>query len=162
MSLLDGDEGPAAGRRDLPVGLDYRTIRLGLDDARGQVQQRVEGRGALQDDVEVRRDRARRARFAGLTHQVVRRGPVAVAVQDRPADSAVHDALEREVVRLRPPVRHDRFALHEALDLQALRVGRPASEAAVLRRVGVLEAVRADQPIALEQPMDKKRAEDDT
>jgi hypothetical protein len=42
--------------------------------------------------------------------------PVAVAVEQRPADASVQDPFERDVVRLRPPLRDDGVAVGKALD----------------------------------------------
>jgi hypothetical protein len=63
-----------------------------------------------------------------------------VTVQQRADDSAVQDPVERLVMRLRAPLRDDLVPLDAALDPQPFLVGRPAPEAAVVRRVGVLKA----------------------
>jgi len=46
-----------------------------------------------------------------LLHEVDRRGPVAVAVEQGATDAAVEDAFERHVMRLRLPVA-DEFRAH--------------------------------------------------
>ena len=75
-----------------------------------------------------------------LLHQVHRRGPVAVAVEQRAADAAVEDVVERLVMRLGRPLADELVALFEAADAQPFLVGRAAAEAAVLRRVRFLNA----------------------
>jgi putative SOS response-associated peptidase YedK len=42
-----------------------------------------------------------------LLHQMMRRGPIRVAIEERAADAAVQHAREREVMRLGRPLRHD-------------------------------------------------------
>src|SRR2546430_4552449 len=69
-----------------------------------------------------------------------RRRPVAVAVEERTADSAVEDAVERLMVRLRPPLANELAAIFEASNPQSLVVGRSAAEAAVIRGVSLLNA----------------------
>ena len=73
---------------------------------------------------------------------MVGRRPVAVAVEQGSENATVDDSVEGLVVRLRPPLGHDLLAglRDEALDTQALLIGRPASEAAVPGGVSVLEA----------------------
>ena len=95
----------------------------------------------LQGDVELGGHGARRLRGARLVHQVVRRGPVAVAVEQRSGDPAVQNPVERLVVPLRPPFRDDFVPFDAALDPEAHLVRGPAPEAAVLRRVPVLQAL---------------------
>jgi hypothetical protein len=145
MSLGNRDESPPAARRRPAVRLQgcfhSRAIPRGLDDSRAQLQGNVHRRRAFQENVEVRRHRARRRIRTGLLLEVVRRGPVAVAIEERAADSAVQDAVERLVVRLRAPFADQGVAFDEAPDAQSPLVGRPATEALVLRRVPFLQAL---------------------
>ena len=74
-----------------------------------------------------------------------RRGPVGVAVEQRPDDPAVEHVLERGVVGERLPARararQSRPSRRElALDPEAVLVRRAAAEAARCRRVQLLEA----------------------
>src|SRR5712691_6595246 len=67
--------------------------------------------------------------------------PVAVAVEESAANSAVQNAVEGEVMRLRPPLADALIPFDEALDSQPLVIGRAAAEAAIVRGVGVLKAL---------------------
>src|SRR5437870_2670565 len=89
-------------------------------------------------DVKIRRDRARRRLGARLLHENHRCGPVTVAIEERAANASVEDAVEGLVLRAGPPFAHQLVALFEAANAQSLVVGRPASEAAIVRRVGFL------------------------
>src|SRR5258708_4421721 len=145
MSFLHGHERAAACRCHLAVRLerclDDRTIALRLHNLRAEVQRGIDRRGALEDDVEVGGDRTRWGLNAGLPHQVDRRGPVAVAIEERAADAAVEDAVEGLVVRLGVPLADERVSLFEAADAEAFLVGWSAAEALVVRRVCLLKAL---------------------
>src|SRR5438045_2559680 len=69
-----------------------------------------------------------------------RRGPVAVAVEERAADSAVEDAVECLMVRLGPPLANELAAIFETLYPQSFFICRAAAEAAVIRGVHLLNA----------------------
>jgi hypothetical protein len=51
-----------------------------------------------------------------------------VTVEQCPADASIEYAGERKVVRLRAKPADEAIALDVALDLQALLIGRPATE----------------------------------
>ncbi len=104
----------------------------------------LRARRTLQLHVEVGRHRARRFARAALLHQVPRRGPVRVAVEERADDPAVDDAGKRFVVLLGRPIDDDRVALDATLDAQPLRVRGAAAEALVLGREAPLEVVGHD------------------
>src|SRR5262249_5245705 len=77
----------------------------------------------------------------GSLQEMVRGGPVAVAVEDRAADSSVQDSLEREVFGPGRPVADDRVGgTRVALDPQPLLVGGAAAHASIVRCGTVLEA----------------------
>src|SRR5579872_4404856 len=95
----------------------------------------------LQRHVKICRDGARRAVRAGLLHQMHRRGPVAVAIQKRAADAAVEDAVEGLMMRLGTPLANELVAFGEAANAKTFRVGRPASEALIVRCVSFLNAL---------------------
>src|ERR1043165_4174654 len=69
-----------------------------------------------------------------------RRGPVAVTVEKRAANTAVENAVECLMVRLGVPFADEVAVLFEAADAKALVIGRTASEAPVVRRVRLLNA----------------------
>src|SRR5206468_9528873 len=121
-------------------GLDDGAVVVGLDDARAEVERHGHRRRTLEEHVEVRGHGAGRRAAGALAHEVHGRGPVAVAVEQRAADAAVEDVVERGVVRLGRPGADELVALLEAADAQPFVVGRPAAEAAVPRRVGLLNA----------------------
>ena len=66
-----------------------------------------------------------------------------MAVEQRAADAAVEDVVERGVVRLGRPGADELVAFLEAADAQPFVIGRPAAEAAIVRRVGFLDALFA-------------------
>src|SRR5437899_6936094 len=66
--------------------------------------------------------------------------PVAVAIENGAADAAVENAVERDMVRLRPPLAHEVLSVGEAADAQPFLVCRAATEAAIVWRVRFLEA----------------------
>ena len=86
-------------------------------------------------------DRERRRGVTCAHHQVVRGRPVAVAVKEHADDTAVDKAGERLVVRLGRPVQDDLVALDATLDVQPLRVRRPAPETRRIGRVPILQAL---------------------
>ena len=92
--------------------------------------------------LEIARDCTWRRGRARFLHQVHRRGPVAVAIEERAADSAVEDAVELLVIRLRAPFANQIVAFLEASDAKAFVVRGTASEAAVIGRVGFLNALQ--------------------
>src|SRR5437016_9598195 len=70
-----------------------------------------------------------------------RRRPVAVAIEKGAADAAVENAVERDMMRLRPPVAHEVLSVGEAADAQPFLVCRAAAEAAIVWRVRFLETL---------------------
>ncbi len=117
-------------------------VALRLYGAGAQMHRRVYWRRAQHAYRVFRRDGRRRSIQPLRGHQVVRRRPVAVAVQQRTDDPAVERALEGLVVRLRLPL-GDQFAVlaHETADVQPLRVRYTAPIADAVRRVGLLQAL---------------------
>ena len=105
------------------------------------------GVGLLQPDVEVGGHRAGKRAFSRLLHQMDRRRPVAVAVEEGPANSAVQNPVEREVVRLGRPIGDELVPPLEAPDVQPLLVRRAAAEAAVLRGERLLKALHRSAPV---------------
>src|SRR5206468_6996316 len=83
---------------------------------------------------------ARRRRRARAAHEVIGRGPVGVAIEQRPRDTAGERPLESLVVLLRVPDRDDVVAARQsALYAQTLVIARAAAEARAVRCVCVLE-----------------------
>ena len=79
-------------------------------------------------------------------HQGEGRRPVAVAIEQRPDDATVDDAVEGQVVRRRPKFRDQLVSIpsswgrHEAAQAEPLLIGRAAPKAAVVGRVSLLHA----------------------
>src|SRR6266542_4136627 len=86
-------------------------------------------------------DGARRSIGSRFLHQVHRRGPVAVAIEQRAADAAIENAVEGLMMRLRPPLADQLLSLGEASDAQPFVICRTAAEAAVVRCIRFLNAL---------------------
>ncbi len=149
MVGTDGDERAAACGRDDAIadefGVDDDAIAVDLDRPGAQLDRSIDGRRAAHPDRVVGGDAARRTRQIALMHQVHRRRPVGVAIEQRPDDAAVQDALEGGVVGERLPRRPQLAGRADhlvALDPQALLVRRSTAEAARSRSVPALQAHR--------------------
>lgn len=123
--------------------LDSCLFPFRFDDFRGKENRTVCRRWAQQLNGVIRGHRAWRPIFTSALHQMPGRGPVAVAIEQRADDSAVEDTGKRFVFLLRFPFCHDFVAADETANVQPVRVGRPATEAGVRRRVKFLKRLRA-------------------
>ncbi len=101
----------------------------------------IGGGGTFEFDVKLGGDGAGWNQLVGRFHQVIRGGPVAVAVEQGTTDAAVEHVVERFVVFGGLPVAYDNVAPNDALELQALFVGRAAAETSVLGCVAILKAL---------------------
>ena len=134
---------PAAGgahfsaRRQCP--LDRSAIGFRFCHARGKKYRTIRRRRSEQLNRVIGGYGAGRMIFVRLLHEVVRSGPVTMAIEQRADDSAVQNAGERFILRLRLPLGHDRVTFGKAADAQALRVRRPAAPTGIVRRVAFLE-----------------------
>ena len=72
---------------------------------------------------------------AGVFHQMIGRGPVAMAIEQRADDSAVQDSGKRLVFLLRLPFSNDLAVFDEAANMQTLAVRWTATEAGILGSV---------------------------
>ena len=88
-----------------------------------------------------RGDRTRRRVYVQLVHQVPRRGPVAMAVEQRADDAAVQHAFVSLVFRTRLPLGNDLFAVCEAANMQALGISGTAPKAREIRRESFLNTL---------------------
>src|SRR6266498_3515728 len=104
------------------------------------MQRDVHRRRPFQMHVKIRGHGARRPIGTRCLHQMHRRGPVAVAIEQRATDAAVENAVEGLMMRLRPPLAHDLLSLGEAPDAQPFVIWRTAAEAAVVRCIRFLNA----------------------
>src|SRR5438309_9716323 len=108
---------------------------------RSKMQRHIHWRRAFQVHVKICGHRAWRGILARFFHQMHRRRPVAVAVEECAADAAVEDALERLVIWLRFPLAYQLIAVDETPDPQSFVIRRTTSEAAVVRGVSLLHAL---------------------
>ena len=90
-------------------------------------------------DLVLGRHRARDGVRLHPLHQMIRGGPVAVAIQQRADDPAIQNARKRFVFFLRRPIGDDFIAPGEAPDVQALEIRRSTTETGVVRRVILLQ-----------------------
>ena len=144
MPFLNGYERSAAGGRDLSASFECcfngRAIFTRLDDLRAKCHSSRHRSRAFENDMKICGDCAGRSRYAGLLHQMMRRGPVAVAIEQRSADSSVEHIRKRLMMFLRGPRSDDLVALYETTNSQSLLIGRTAAEAAIVRSEGFLKA----------------------
>src|SRR6185295_10786873 len=94
-------------------------------------------------DAVLERDGRGRLLGGSGAHQVPRRRPVGMAIQQRPEDPAVDDAGERLVIRAWLPLGNEHGSIvgvGPAADMQPARVRRSAAEAPPSRRVALLQA----------------------
>jgi hypothetical protein len=147
MTRLDGDESPVAGSRNVVIrdqlACDNRAIVLHLNHTRNEPQQSVGRRWAQQLDRVIRRYCAGRMIRAIALHQMICRGPVAVAVEQRADDATTQHPGEGFLVSLRLKFRHDFIAMREAANVQATIVCLAAAEAGVVWGVSFLKAFNA-------------------
>ena len=123
MSGFDRDERSATGCADLVVrdqlAFDIADCQLTLPHAR-PVLPAIGRRRAQELDRVLGGDGARWLVSAGLLHQVPRRGPVAMAVEQRADDAAAQHSFKRFVLLARLPLGDDFIAIRKAADVQAL------------------------------------------
>src|SRR6185369_219177 len=77
---------------------------------------------------------------AGLLHQVPRRRPVAMTVEQRADDAAVEHSVISLVLRARLPLSDDLIAVREAANVQTFWVCRATAEASEIGRECFLNA----------------------
>ncbi len=154
MTFSYRDERAATGGRDLSVGLqrrlDHRSIVGRFRNARSKPHFGVERCRPEQPDVKFGGHRAWWRFRPRLRHQVPGSGPVAVTVEQRATDPAIHHPRKRFVMRLGAPGGNNLVAFDEALDPQSLVIRGTASEAAVVGRVSILKT-RAHMPIVMQR-----------
>ena len=150
MPFGDRDENSPARGADFPIGtqgaFNCRAIVAYIDNFRREKDGAAGRRRPQHFDRVLGSNRARRMIFAGALHQMVRRSPVAMAIEQRPDDAAIQYSTERFVFFLRVPL-SDNFTacsrfigvLWKTSDVQTIRVSRTAAPAGILRRVLFLE-----------------------
>src|SRR4029453_5621150 len=88
--------------------------------------------------MKIRRHGARSLLLATLLHQMIRGGPIGVAIKQRPDDTALQHTGKCLMMRLGAKLRDHFITFNEASDVQPLVVLRPAAETDPVRRVGLL------------------------
>src|SRR5436853_4543527 len=78
---------------------------------------------------------------SSFLHQVVRRRPVAMAIEQCADNSAAQHPRECFLISFRIESRDDFIALRKAANVQTLFIRRPAAETGHLRRVDFLETL---------------------
>ena len=78
---------------------------------------------------------------SGFLHQVISRGPVAVAVQKRADDPAAQHSGERLLIFLGLKRRNYLIALWKAANMQAFFIRRATTKARVIGRISFLETL---------------------
>jgi hypothetical protein len=146
MTFFNRDERAATGRTNFPAGGQGSCNRCavggGLSDFSGKKNSIVRRRRAKKLDRVIRGHRAGRMIFARLTHEMIRGGPIAVAIEQRADDSAIEDAGKRFITRLRFPLRDDLLPTRKTANAQTFRIRRAAAPAGIVRRVTFLERER--------------------
>ena len=115
MSWFDGDEGTATSGADFvmrdQLACDDRFVVSRVHHTRHEFYRAIARRRTQELDRVVCGDRARRFVGAALLHQVPRRRPVAMTVEERADDPAVQHSLKRFVFFARLPLRDNLFAI---------------------------------------------------
>src|SRR5215208_5968893 len=93
-------------------------------------------RRAQELDRIISRNCTRRLVGATLLHEVPRRRPVAMTVEQRADDPAAQHSLKRFILLRRLPLRDNLVTIGKAANVQALRVRRSTAEAREIWSVG--------------------------
>jgi hypothetical protein len=121
MSGLNGHEHSATRRTDFVVcnqfAFDCGAIVSRVDDAGDEFDGTIGGRRPKQLDRVLGGDGTRRFVSSGFIHQVPRRTPVAMTIEQRPDDAAAQHAFKRFVLAARLPLSDDLVAVSEAADV---------------------------------------------
>lgn len=145
MPRFDGDENAATGGARFSAGVECcfhdRAIALRLHDDGAQGHRARHRRGPQQLHRKFGCNGTRWRVALGVAHQVMRRRPVHVAIEQCADDATVQHARECFVMRLRAPLGHVRGAVKKAANAQPLRVRGAAAEAGIRRRIAFLQAL---------------------
>lgn len=119
-----------------------RRARVGrVRNTRDEFDRTISRRRPQQLDRVFRGDRARRRVYVQPVHQVPRRGPVAMAVEQRADDAAVQHAFISFVFRTRLPLGNNLFAVCKAANMQALGISGTTTKAREIRREDFLNTL---------------------
>ena len=143
MTFLHRDKNSAARRTNFSASaqraLNGRAIVCDVDDSRGKKQRVARWSWPQHFDRIFGSHSAWRAILFRALHQMIRRGPVAMAIEQRADDAAIQDSTKRFVFFLRFPF-GDQFAVvGETSNMQPIRICRAATEADIVGRVFFLK-----------------------
>ena len=148
MAFPHRDENSATGRANFSAAaqraLNRGAIAAQLDNMRGQQDWTVGRRRAQQFDGILSRHSAWRMISARLFHQMIRRGPVAVTIKQRPDYPTIQHAGKCFVLRLWFPFRDDFIVLCETSNSQTVGIRWPATPARICRAVLFLKRLLHD------------------
>jgi len=143
MAFFHCNENSAACRANFSTAakssFDRRAIIGRLDHTRGKMNVTVRRCRSQKLDVIFGGHRARNSVRLRPLHQMIGRGPIAVAIQQRANDSAIQNARKSLVFFLRRPIGDDFIAMGETHDVKPLGIRRSTPETCVLRRVMFLQ-----------------------
>ena len=154
MPFCDRDENTATSSANFSIDtqspFNCRAIVAYLDHFRRQEHGTAGRRWPKQFNPVLGGNRAGRMIFTGMLHQMIRRSPVAMAIQQRADDAAVQYSIKRFVFLLGLPF-GDNFAacsrfigvLWKTSDVQTIRVSRPTTPAGIVRCVLFLQGLFA-------------------
>ena len=143
MTFFHGDKSSATSGANFSAGaqcaFDGRAIIRQIHNS-GRKKHRIVRRSWPQQfDRIFRGDGARRAVLVCTFHQMICRGPVAVAIEQCPDDAAIQNSIERFVFLLRFPLSDDFAVLRETSNVQPVRIRRAATPAGIVRSVFFLK-----------------------
>ena len=144
MAFRHGHESSAAGRANFSASrqcsFDRRATGSRFRHFRGEENRSVRRCRAEQLNRVIRRHGAGRTIVARRFHQVPRRRPIAVAIEQRADNPAVQHSRKRLIFRRGFPFRHDLIvALRKTANAQTVRIRRPATPARIRGRVAFLQ-----------------------
>ncbi len=153
MTFLDRHECTTARRADLATrsecSVDRCAVAVQIRKTRAQVHRPVCRCRTQELNRVIRGDGAGRAAFARLVHQVPRRRPVAVTIEERADNAAVQDAGERFILQLRLPFGDDVISARKTPHSHAVWICWAATETCILWRVTLLQRLRLVHSVLL-------------
>jgi hypothetical protein len=111
MAFFHGDKNSAASGTNFPTSgecpFNGRAIVRQIDNSRGKKHGAIRRCGPYQFDCVLCRDSARRLTLVRAFHQMISRGPITMAIEQRADHPAIQNSLKRFVFFLRFPFRDD-------------------------------------------------------
>ena len=143
MTFFHRDKNSATNGADFSAGaqcaFDGRAIIRQIHNS-GRKKHRIVRRSWPQQfDRIFRGDGAWRAVLVCAFHQMISRGPVAMAIKQCPDNAAIQNSIERFVFLLRFPLSDDFAVLRETSNVQPVRIRRAATPADIVGRIFFLK-----------------------